>query len=180
MVMERWCPPQPVLGVLLEEMEVKKLLLTTIALGLLTSVAFTAEYKPWTEEEQASGIRKLEVVRYAFAGQKMRLRQIYALDLDCTSTEWSFEIIKQPEHGTAEIVPQSFYPTYPKDNPRFRCNEQKIEGHVLIYTPNKGYKGPDSFVYQEINSYGLAWETTYNLNVRSVPATTIGPKRRDA
>lgn len=157
----------------------KSILATALALGLLTSAAFTAD-RPWTEEELTSGVRKIEVVRYAFSGQKMRLRQIYALDVDCTPMEWAFEIVKQPEHGTAEIVTTSFYPTYPKDNPRYRCNEQKIEGHALIYTPAKGYKGPDSFIYQEINGYGLAWETTYNFNVRSMPATTTGPKRKEA
>jgi hypothetical protein len=157
----------------------KSILVSALVLGLLTSAAFTAE-KPWTDEEQTSGVRKQEYVRYAFAGQQMRLRQIYALDIDCTPTEWAYEITKQPEHGTVEIITTSFYPTYPKDNPRFRCNEQKIEGHALIYTPAKGYKGPDSFVFQEINNSGFAWETTYTFNVRSAPATTTGPKRKDA
>jgi len=157
----------------------KTLLFAALALGLLTSVAFTAD-KPWTEEELASGIRKAEALRYAFAGQKMKVRYLYALDLDCTSTEWAFEIIKQPEHGTVEIVTQSFFPMYPKDNPRSRCNEQKIDGHLIIYTPSKSYKGPDSFVLQEINGSGIAWETTYNFNVRSIPAVTTGPNRKDA
>jgi hypothetical protein len=157
----------------------KKLALAALAFGLFTSVAFTAE-KPWTEEELASGVRKAEVVRYAFAGQKMKVRYLYALDIDCTNTEWAYEIIKHPEHGTVEMVTQSFFPMYPKENPRFRCNEQKIDGHVIIYTPNKNYKGPDTFVLQEINNFGIAWETTYNFNVKSVPATTTGPKRKDA
>jgi hypothetical protein len=157
----------------------KKLALAVLALGLLTSAAFTAE-KPWTEDEMSSGVRKADFVRYAFAGQKMKLRYVYAMDLDCSATEYAFEIAKQPEHGTAEIVTASFFPMYTKDNPRFRCNEQKIEGHLLVYTPSKNYKGPDSLIFREISNSGMAFETTYSFNVRSLPVTTTGPKRKDA
>ena len=50
----------------------KRLLLAALALGLLSSTAIAAEQ--WTEEEQTSGVKKLEFVRYAFAGQRMTLQ----------------------------------------------------------------------------------------------------------
>jgi hypothetical protein len=157
----------------------KTILATALAIGLLSSTALAAEQ--WTEEEQTSGVKKVEFVRYAFAGKSMQLQYLYAMDIDCSVTDtWIFEITKKPEHGTAEIVSQTFFPMYPKDNPRFRCNEHKIEGQVLIYKPNAGYKGPDSFTFQEIGPSGLAWEKTFRFNVRSAPATVTGPKKRDA
>jgi len=154
-------------------------LFAALALGLLSSAALAAEQ--WTEEENMSGVKKMEMVRFAFAGNKMNLQFLYAMNPDCSAVEgWAFEITKKPEHGTAEIVPHIAFPTYPKDNPRYRCNEHKVEGQMLTYKPNAGYKGPDSFTYREISPSGLAWEKTYRFNVRSLPAATTGPKQRGA
>ena len=76
-----------------------------LAIVLLASTSVLAA-EQWTEEEQTSGVKKVEYVRYAFAGQKMKLQLLSAMDMDCSIVEgWAFEIIKQPEHGTAEIVP---------------------------------------------------------------------------
>jgi hypothetical protein len=126
-------------------------------------------------------VKKVEYVRYAFAGQKMKLQLLSAMDMDCSIIEgWAFEIIKQPEHGTAEIVPTTAFPTYPKENPRHKCNEHKIDALMLTYKPNTGYKGPDSFTYVEIAPSGYAFEKTYRFNVRAIPATTTGPKQRGA
>ena len=158
-----------------------KIVFAALALGLLSSTVLAAEPQ-WTDEETASGMKKMEFVRFAFAGTKMNLQYLYAVDLDCSTVEgWSFEITKQPEHGTAEIVSQSFFPMFPKDNPRYRCNEHKIEGQLLTYKANAGYKGPDSLTYLQIGPSGLAWEKTYHFNVRSLPATsTSRPKQRGA
>jgi hypothetical protein len=149
-----------------------------LAIMLLAATSVLAA-EQWTEEEQTSGIKKIEYVRYAFAGQKMRLQILSALDIDCSPIEgWAFEIIKQPEHGTAEITPTTTFPSYPKDNPRYKCSEHKIDALVLTYKPSAGYKGPDSFTYLEISPSGYAYEKTYRFNVRAVPATTTGPKQR--
>ena len=160
-------------------LKLRRLLLTTLALALLSSAALAAEQ--WTEEEQTSGVKKMEMVRYAFAGQKMKLQLLVAMNPDCSVVEgWAFEIIKQPEHGTAEIVPTSAFPTFPKENPRYKCNEHKYDAQMLTYKADVGYKGPDSFTYVEISPSGYAFEKTYRFNVRPVPATTTGPKQRNS
>ncbi len=70
-------------------------LAVTIVLLASTSVLAAEQ---WTEEEQTSGVKKVEYVRYAFAGQKMKLQLLSAMDMDCSIVEgWAFEIIKQPE-----------------------------------------------------------------------------------
>jgi hypothetical protein len=157
----------------------RRLLLAVLAIGLLSSTTLANE--EWTEEETNAGVKKMEFVRYAFAGVTMKLQYLYALDLDCSTFDgYEYEITKRPEHGTAEIVTQTFFPMYPKGNPRFRCNENKVDGFMLTYTPKVGYKGPDSLTYTMIGPSGLAWEKTYNFNVRSAPATASGPKKRDS
>ena len=158
----------------------KKTFLTGIAaLSVFSSVALADDQ--WTAEESAAGVKKQEVVRYAFAGNKMILANLFAMTVDCSVVDgWAYEIVKQPAHGTAEIVPTSFFPAYTKDNPRYKCNERKIDGHMVTYTAKVGYKGPDSLTYVEIGPQGLAWETTFHFNVRAFPATSTGPKARDA
>src|SRR5262249_30969020 len=151
-----------------------------LAMVLLASTSVLAA-EQWTDDEMTSGVKKIEYVRYAFAGQKMKLQLLTAMDLDCSVVDgWAFEIIKQPEHGTVEIVPTTAFPTFPKENPRYKCNEHKVESQLLTYKPNAGYKGPDSFTYLEISPSGYAFEKTYRFNVRSLPATTTGPKQRGA
>jgi len=153
-----------------------------LALVLLASTsALAVGQQAWTDEEAAAGVKKEEMVRYAFAGTRMDLVFLYVMEQDCSVVDgWAFEIIKQPEHGTAEFKPHTGFPTWPKGNPRYKCNEQKVEGQLLTYKARAGYKGPDSFTYVMISPGGLAWERTYHFNVRPIPASTIGPKKRDA
>jgi len=127
----------------------------------------------WTDEERAAGIKKEEFVRYAFAGNTMELMFLVALEIDCSVDEgWAYEIIKQPEHGIATLKPHTGFTYFAKSNPRHKCNEQKVEGQLLTYKPDAGYKGPDSLTYVSINSSGMAWERTYRFNVRALPAAT--------
>jgi hypothetical protein len=136
---------------------------------------------PWTDEELANGVRREDIVRYAFSGQQMNLAFLYAVEMDCSVIDgWEYEIIKQPEHGIAEIRPHTGFTFFPKGNPRAKCNEQKIDGQMLIYRAEKGYKGPDSFTYLTINPAGFAVERTYRFNVRALPATHARAKQKDA
>jgi hypothetical protein len=139
---------------------------SAIALAVVGNAS--AAEKPWTDEEQAAGIRKLEFVRYAFAGKQQTIQLLYALNPDCSEVDgWVFEITKQPEHGVANVEPSSFFPIYPKDNPRYKCNEHKIQGQILTYQPKDGYKGQDTLVFLEIAPSGIAWEKTFHFNVRA-------------
>jgi len=151
-----------------------------LALAFLVSTvcaALAAEH--WTDDEVAAGMKKVEFVRFAPSGKTMNLRFLLALNPDCSVVDYEFAITKQAEHGKAEIVPHADYSTYTKDNPRAKCNEQKIEGFMLTYKSNNGYTGPDSFTYWELTPSGLAREVTYHLNVRSFE-TPRPTKGRDA
>src|SRR5262249_6851165 len=79
-------------------------------------------------------------------------------------------IDKQAEHGVAEIVPYEFFPSYPKDSPRFKCNDKKTRGIAVEYTAKAGYKGRDQFTVLDVAASGFAREITYTLNVRALKA----------
>jgi hypothetical protein len=149
---------------------VRRLVLTLAILAGAASAASAAADK-WTDEETSAGLKKVEQVRYALSGSLLRLRFLYALNLDCSPFEgYQFAIIKEPEHGTAEIVPYTAFPNFAKESSRFKCNERQIEGQALTYKPKDNYEGPDSFTFLELSPSGFATETTYTFNVRSFKA----------
>src|SRR5262245_41850628 len=79
-----------------------------LAIVLLASTSVLAA-EQWTEAETATGVKKVEYVRYAFAGQKMKLQLLSAMDMDCSIIEgWAFEIIKN-----RNTEPQKSYPLRP-------------------------------------------------------------------
>jgi hypothetical protein len=141
------------------------LLASAIALGVVGNASAADK---WTDEETSAGLKKIERTRYALSGSPLRLQFLYALNSDCSFIDgYQFAIIKEPDHGTAEIVPYTAFPSFAKDNPRFKCNEQQIQGHALIYKPNDNYEGPDSFTFLDLTPSGFAQETTYTFNVRA-------------
>jgi hypothetical protein len=153
-----------------------KVLLTVAAIGLLSSTASAADFK-WSPEELEAGFKRIEIVRYAFAGIPIKVNTYNYLNADCSPTEgWHVEIIKQPEHGTAEIVKTEFFTTYAKDNPRFKCNETKSAGVAITYKADAGYAGKDQFTFLDVNATGFASEFTYILNVRSSAADKAARK----
>ncbi|HYT45638.1 MAG TPA: hypothetical protein VEP90_25155 [Methylomirabilota bacterium] len=142
-----------------------KLLLAACAFGLLLSPAFGQE---WTPAETANGARKLEVIRHVPSGKPSTLRNMAWLDIDCSnvSDKWDVSISKQPQNGTIELAPSVFFPDYVKDNPRFKCNTNKVRGQALNYKSSPGYKGVDSFTLLIMYPNGFAEEMVYNINVR--------------
>jgi len=137
-----------------------------LVIALLASTSVLAA-EQWTDDEITSGIKKVDFVRFAPSGKTLNLRFLLALAPDCSVVDYEFTITKQAEHGKVEIVPHTNYPNYKKDNPRYKCNEQRFEGFMLTYKSQVGYSGPDSFTFLEISPSGLANEVTYHLNVRS-------------
>src|SRR6266540_6365713 len=131
------------------------ILLTSGAFGLLLS---SASAQKWSEEEIAAGVKATELTRHVLAGKKWPLQFILALNPDCSVVDgYEIKITKQPEHGTAELVPADRFPSYAKDNPRFRCNEKRMHGLDLIYKASDGYKGMDEFEVVQLSN-GMAWE----------------------
>jgi len=153
------------------------LLASAVMLAVIGNVSAAEK---WTDEESAAGLKKTELTRYAFAGYKMNLAFLVSLNIDCSVVEiYQASIVKEPEHGTAEIAPHTDFASYAKENPRSKCNETKVAGEVLSYKAKDGYHGPDSLTVLEIFPSGFARETTFNLNVRAIkPTRSAGPLPR--
>ena len=145
----------------------KSILLASAITLVIVGNAYADDTK-WSNEEATSGVKKIEYTRYAMSGKTLRVAFMYAINIDCSLAEgYYFEIAKEPEHGTAKIEPQTDFPSFAKDNPRFKCNTQQVEAPTLIYKPTDGYEGRDSFILFELWPSGVTREITYIFNVRS-------------
>jgi hypothetical protein len=146
-----------------------KYLAAVLTLGLLSSSALAAD--DWTPEELATRLKKVEITRHALSGNRLMIGFYAALNPDCSIVDgYEYKITKEPEHGTAEFVQSANFLSFPKDNPRFKCNEKKVSGLVLTYRSNDGYAGADAFEFLDLSPGGLAREVTVHVNVRGVVA----------
>jgi len=137
-----------------------------IALALSSPSALSQQ---WTDDETRAGMKKVDQTRFTSSGKPLTLFFMASLNLDCSPSEdYQFELTKEPEHGTVDFVPDFANPSYAKDNPRAKCNDKKVEGHLLRYQSNGGYTGMDSFTVLEVFPQGWARETTFHMNVRPI------------
>jgi hypothetical protein len=140
-----------------------KSVLTVGAFGLLLSFA-SAEEAPVLKDE---ALTKRAATRYVPSGITRTLWFLYAAKPDCSlmgSTE--VRTTKEPAHGAVEIVPTEDFPTFARDNVRFKCNDKKIRGLNVDYKSAEEYVGPDEFDLLVLWPGGNAWDMHFNIIVR--------------
>lgn len=94
---------------------------------------------------------------------------------DCSLDETQkpvLSIASQPAHGTVTQQQMQDFPIYPANNPMSKCNQLRIPGTAISYTPQLGYSGPDALSYQVFVSDGH--EFIFNDNVTVVPQPASG------
>jgi hypothetical protein len=150
-----------------------KVLLTVCAFGLLLSSALAQEKSLEQLDKErnriwaAEGLNKEEVTRVVASGTKQRIGGFTALNPDCTiSGDVNVRVTKQPEHGTVETAAGTFFPNYPKENLRARCNNHKVRGQEVNYKSAEKYVGDDTFDLLVLFPGGFAREIHVNMSVR--------------
>jgi hypothetical protein len=140
----------------------KNLLLTVLAFGLLSSSAFAQE-QPRPEE----GLEKKQFTRVVPSGTNQRIGFFYATNPDCTASgNVIVRATKQPEHGTVEITTTTNFPSFQKENIRYKCNQQKVKGMQVNYKSAEKYVGDDALDLLLLFPAGTAWEVHFNVSVR--------------
>jgi hypothetical protein len=150
-----------------------KFLLTVCAFGLLFSSALAQEKTLEQLDKEsnriwaAEGLRKEEATRVVASGTKQLIGGFTALNPDCTASgDVNVRVTKQPEHGTVEISSSSFYPGYPKENIRSKCNHHKVRGQQIHYKSAGEYVGDDALDLLVLFPGGFARELHINISVR--------------
>jgi hypothetical protein len=137
-------------------MKMKTLLLIILAFGLSSS-AFAQE----------EGLQKKQYTRVVASGKNRQIGFFTSLSPECTPTgDVELRITKQPEHGTAETATTSYWPGYPKENIRAKCNVHKVRGVQVNYKSAEKYVGDDAFDLLVLFPSGTAWEVHYDVSVR--------------
>jgi hypothetical protein len=150
-----------------------KFLLTVCAFGLLLSSAFAEQKSPEQYREESGqifgieGLQKIEVKRIIASGTKQRVGFFYALTPDCSADgDVIIRVTKQPEHGTAEIAPATLFPSFEKENIRYKCNQHKVRGQQINYKSAEKYVGSDELELLVLYPGGFAREVLLNISVR--------------
>jgi hypothetical protein len=120
----------------------------------------------WTKDELASGLRKIELTRYAPSGTKQRVNFSYSINPDCTSTGNAVvKTLEAPQHGTIETEIGEGFTNFNDASKFAKCNDKKTSGTLIYYQSNDGYVGPDGFKILTILPSGLAYETHIKMIV---------------
>jgi hypothetical protein len=147
----------------------RKLLVTVCAIGLLLSSALAQEET--SKEEQArkemlEGLRRTEATRHVPSGTNRILWFAATLNPDCSSAgDTEIRVTKQPGHGMVEIRAGEGFVYYARDAIRFKCNTKKVRGLNVNYKSSTGYRGADDFEIHTLSPNGFLWEMRFNINV---------------
>jgi hypothetical protein len=80
----------------------------------------------------------------ANSGQELRLAFASEVKPDCTLGGIPvIHVVKDAAHGRIRIQPEQGFPSFEEGNPRHFCNEWRIKGLSVYYTPDDGYVGDD-------------------------------------
>jgi hypothetical protein len=93
-------------------------------------------------------------------------------DVDCKADGLpDIRIGTMPSHGAAAIIRRDDYPGFPLSSPRAACNNRKIDGLALNYTPAADFTGDDFIAYSvKTNSEGeSAFKLTITVKAPSAP-----------
>ncbi len=60
-------------------------------------------------------------------------------------------VTQPPSHGVAQVRPSNGVPRFPPSNPYARCNDEKVSGMSIDYTPAANFTGTDALAFDEVN-----------------------------
>ena len=107
------------------------------------------------------------MARYVKSGSKTTLYFFVVAEPDCSPIDgYEVALTKHPTHGTVEFEPSKEFASWAKDNPRAKCNSQKIRGTDWVYSSEKGYRGKDEFEITIYDPWGKINQRHYVVDVR--------------
>jgi len=148
-----------------------RFLLAVCACGLLLSPAFAEEKSPAPPREESNqSVQRLPKVNWArivASGTNQRIGFFYAVNPDCSANgDVNIRVTKQPDHGTVETAAATDFPSFERENIRYRCNQQKVRGQQVNYKSTDKYTGSDTLELLVLFPGGFGEEVHINIDVR--------------
>jgi len=114
-----------------------------------------------------SGIKKEEYARFVRSGVDTALYFFVVANPDCSPADgYEVAVTTQPQHGSLTSEPSKEFASWPKENPRSKCNDKKIRGTNWVYRSEKGYRGKDEFEIVVYWPNGTINQRHYVVDVR--------------
>ena len=105
--------------------------------------------------------------RIALSGERMRIGFSYALNPDCSSMgQVKSRLLEQPKNGAVEIVTETGFTSYVKDDPKSKCNEKQSDIQSYYYKSKEDFKGKDKLVIEVFYPIGTYRKRLFNIDVR--------------
>ena len=148
-----------------------RFLLAVCACGLLLSPAFAKEKSPAPPREESNqSVQRLPKVNWArivASGTNQRIGFFYAVNPDCSANgDVNIRVTKQPDHGAVETAAATDFPSFERENIRYRCNQQKVRGQQVNYKSTEKYTGSDTLELLVLFPGGFGEEVHINIDVR--------------
>jgi uncharacterized protein YqkB len=119
-------------------------------------------FKARTEE----GYQTNRFKRFVASGKSTVLGFYTALTPDCSvSGIVTIRVVKQPEHGSIEIVETTGFPVA-HTGVYAKCNQQKVEGVQVAYKSTEKFIGSDTIEILALLPGGFAWKNYFDIAVR--------------
>jgi hypothetical protein len=105
--------------------------------------------------------------RIVLSGERVRVGFAYDVNHDCSSRgQIKSRLLEQPKNGVVEMVEEKGYTRYPKDDQRYRCNENQSDTEAIYYKSREDFKGKDRFVVEVFYPGGIYRKRIFNVDVR--------------
>jgi hypothetical protein len=105
--------------------------------------------------------------RVALSGERVRVGFSYEVNADCSSAgEIKSRVLEHPKNGVVEVVTEKGFPSYAKDNQKYKCNETQSDVQAYYYKSREDFKGKDKIVVEVFYPGGSYRKRLFNIDVR--------------
>ena len=105
--------------------------------------------------------------KVALSGERVRVGFNFHVNADCRSAgEIKSRVLEHPKNGVLEMVTEKGFPSYPKDNQKYKCNETQSDVQAYYYKSREDFKGEDRFVVEVFFPTGNYRKRLFNIDVR--------------
>jgi hypothetical protein len=88
--------------------------------------------------------------------------------VDCSSSQGEIKsrVLEHPKNGVVETVTEKGFPSYPKNDQKYKCNETQSDVQAYYYKSREDFKGKDRFVVEVFFPNGTYRKRLFTIDVR--------------
>jgi hypothetical protein len=105
--------------------------------------------------------------RSLISGSTIRMDGFYNLDRSCKNIGYArLRVVSPPSGGTVFSKQEADFPSYTRDNQRFKCNQRRAPTLGVYYKASPQFTGQDTMDVEIFWTDGDVWKYKLNVNVK--------------